>query len=101
MDDVSAISSSGCNVISSNNSISNYLGNTRKDYVKNGGTWYLYRTQHSNYGDYDTSSYNCIDITTLNSFPYMTPIYYMIGFCLCAFTLILFFKTIKGILYGN
>lgn len=98
-DDVSAIPSTGCSVLSSSDTISNYNNNTRKDFVYNGGTWYLYRTQTASYGSYDTSSYNCINVNNISSNAMFEPFFYFISFSLFAATLILFFKTIKGFLH--
>lgn len=97
-DDVSAIPVNGCNVITATGSISNYNGNTRKDFVFNGSKWYPYRTQYSTYGDYNISGYNCIDISTLNTNSAFEPIFYGLGFALCVLTVVVFFKTIKGFL---
>lgn len=99
-DDVSAIPSNGCNVLTSSDSISNYNGNTRKDFIQNGGKWYLYRTQTTNYGSYDTSNYSCIDVESINSYAVYQPFLYGLGFALFVFVLFFFIKTIKGLLYG-
>ena len=99
-DDVSSIPTSGCSVLSSTDTISNYNGNTRKDYVQNGGKWYLYRTQTSNYGDYDTSSYSCINVGDVNSYAVYEPFIYGLAFVLFVFVLAFVIKTIKGFLYG-
>lgn len=101
MDDVSAIPNTGCNVLTSSTTLSNYNGRTKLDYIANGGKWYKYRTQTSTYNDYDISSYTCIDVSKLNSYAYMTSIYYSIGFLLFIVTISMFFKTIKGVLYAN
>lgn len=98
-DDVSAISSGGCNVLSSSDTISNYNNNTRKDYVFNGGKWILYRTQYTSYGSYDTSNFNCIDVTSLNSNAIFEPFIYGLGFLVFLVAIILFYKTIKGFLH--
>lgn len=99
-DDVSAIPTTGCSVLTSDTSLSNYNGNVRKDFVFNGGKWYLYRTQTSNFNDYDVSSYNCIDVSSLYSYSVYTPFLYGVGFLLFFFVLMLVFKTIKGFLHG-
>lgn len=98
-DDVSQIPLTGCNVLSSSDTISNYSGNTRKDFVQNGGIWYLYRTQIASYGNYDTSNYNCIDVSNINSYSVFAPIFYALAFCLFLVTVFVFFKTIKGFLH--
>ena len=99
-DDVSAISNYGCNVLTGSNTLSNYNGNTRHDYIQNGGRWYLYRTQTSNIGNFDISSYNCIDISTLKSYAIYEPFVYGFGFVLFLLTLWVFFKTIKGFMHA-
>ena len=99
-DDTSAIPSSGCSVITSTSTISNYNQNTRKDYIFNGGKWYLDRTQTANFGNYDITGYNCIDVTDLNSYSVYTPFFYAIAFALFVIVLCFVFKTIKGFIYG-
>lgn len=99
-DDVSAIPSDGCSVLTSDTSLSNYNGRIRKDFVFNGGKWYLYRTQTSTYNDYDISSYNCIDVSSLYSYQIFTPFVYGVAFLLFAVVVVLFFKTIKGFIHG-
>lgn len=98
-DDVGQIPTTGCNVLTGSSYISNYNSNTKKDFVFNGSKWYLYRTQTSNYGNYDISSYNCIDVTKLNSNSVFEPFIYGIGFLLFLVAVILFYKTIKGFLH--
>lgn len=99
-DDVSSIPTSGCNVLTSTNTLSNYNGRTRKDFIFNGGKWYQYRFQTSAYNDYDVSSYTCIDVSELNSYAVYTPIIYGIAFFLFIASVALFFLTIKGFIYG-
>ena len=99
MDDVSDIPETGCTVLTSDRTVSNYNGNIRKDFVQNGGKWYLYRTQ-SSYNSYDISSYNCINPSVLDSYAYYKPIFYGIGFALFVFVLALVIKTVKGFLYA-
>lgn len=97
-DDVSAINSNWCNVISGEHSISSYSGNTRKDYVFNGGKWYLYRTQYSNYGNYDISMYECSNLSDLNSNAQYVPFFYGMAFCLFVFVVLMVKWSIGGIL---
>lgn len=99
-DDVSAIPTTGCTVVTGNTSLSNYIGRTRKDYIFIGGTWYLYRTSTSNYSDYDISGFNCIQPSDLNSYAVYTPIIYGVAFFLFICSVWLFFTTIKGFMYG-
>ena len=51
-DDVSAIPTTGCNVLNTNDTISNYSPDnyTRKTYIYRGGKWYLHRTESQTYG---------------------------------------------------
>lgn len=99
-DDVSAIPTTGCNVLSSAGAISNYNGRVRKDYVQNGGVWYHYRTQTSTYNDYDISGYNCISVESLNSYAIYEPFVYGLAFLLFIVAVVLVVKTVKGFLYG-
>lgn len=96
-DDVTAIPSTGCNVLTGNNSITNYTGNTRKDFVQNGGKWILYRTQ-STINQYDTSSYNCIDLSILHSNAAFEPFFYLVAFSLFVAVVLLFRWSVRGIL---
>lgn len=98
-DDISSIPNGGCNVLTGSSSLSNYNNNIRKDFIFSGSKWYLYRTQTANYGSYDISPYNCIDVTTLNSNAVFEPFIYGLGFCLFLVAVLLFFKTIKGFLH--
>ena len=98
-DDTSDIPSSGCSVLTGEHSISHYNGNKRKDFVQNGGKWYLYREQQANYGDYDISGYNCININDLNSYAIYQPFIYCLAVGLFIVSILLFFKTIKGLLH--
>lgn len=97
-DDVSAIPTTGCSVLSSSDTISNYNGNTRKDYVQVGGVWHLYRTQTTNYGSYDISSYSCINLDTINSYAIFQPFLYGLAFVLFLVVVVAFWKIIRGIL---
>lgn len=99
-DDVSIIPTTGCNVISDSDFISNYNGRIKKDYISVNGKWYLYRTSTSIYNDYDISPYNCIDVSTLNSNAVFVPFLYGLAFMLFAFVVVLFYKTIKGFIHG-
>lgn len=99
MEDFSAIPQSGCSVLTSSDTISNYNANIRKDFVLNGGKWYLYRTQTA-INNYDTSTYNCLNVTNLDSYAMYKPFLYGLGFLLAVCVIVLFFKTIKGFLHG-
>lgn len=96
-DDVSAIPSTGCSVITANSSITNYNGNVRKDFVQNGGKWILYRTQTSP-NQYDTSSFNCIDVSVLHSNAVFEPFLYLVGFVLFLTVILMFKWSIRGII---
>lgn len=99
-DDVSAIPSDGCSVLTSSDTLSNYNGRTRKDFVQNGGKWHLYRTQYSTHNDYDVSNYNCISVGSINSYAVYQPFLYAVAFGLFLVVLALVIKTVKGFLYG-
>ena len=99
-DDVSDIPANGCVVLTGERSLTHYNGNTRKDFVFNGGKWYLYRTQVASYGNYDISSYTCIDRSVLNTNAVYEPFIYLTAFILAVCVIALFFKTIKGFIYG-
>lgn len=98
-DDTSNIVTSGCSVLSSNDIIDNYTNNIHRKYVFNGGKWFLSQTTSRTY-DYDVSSYNCIDVTTLNSNAIFEPFIYGLGFALFVVSVVLVFKSIKGMFYA-
>ena len=98
-DDTSLIPSSGCNVLTGTGTLSNYSNNIKTDFVFNGGRWYQYRTQTSNFA-YDTSGFSCIDVSLLNSYEVYKPFLFGLAFLLFAFVLMLVFKTLKGFLHG-
>lgn len=98
-DDVSAIPTNGCSVLTGEKSLSNYIGNTRRDYIFNGGRWYAFRTQNS-IQNYDVSAYNCVDIYSLSTNAIYEPFLYLTAFIVFIFSIYMFFKTIKGFLYG-
>lgn len=96
-DDVSSIPNTGCSVITGNNSITNYTGNTRKDFVQNGGKWYLYRTQ-TTINSYDVSSYNCITVSDLHTNAVYEPFFYLVAFALFITVVLLFRWSVRGII---
>lgn len=100
-DDVSAIPSGGCSVLTSGTTLSWYSGNTRKDFSVNGGKWVLYRTSTTNYASYDISGYNCIDVSTLKSNAQFEPIYYGLAFGLFIFVLVLLKWVFGGFFHVN
>lgn len=83
-DDTSAIPRTGCNVLSSNNVVTNYTSNTRRQYTFNGGKWILYQTTTTT-GGYSTAGLNCIDVSTLNTNAQFEPLFLM-----CALGLLVF-----------
>lgn len=99
-DDVSQIPTTGCSVLSSSDTLTNYTGNVRKDFTFSGGKWILYRTQTNNYSNYDVSGYNCIVIGDLKTYAIYEPFIYICAFGLFVFVIALFFKSVKGFLYG-
>lgn len=96
-DDVSAIPTTGCSVITGNAALTNYTGNTRKDFIQNGGKWYLYRTQTS-INNYDVSSYNCINVSDLHSNAVFEPLLYLVAFVLFISVVLLFRWSVRGII---
>lgn len=94
-DDVSAIPTTGCNVVSNSTTIYNYNSNTRKTYVQIGGKWFY--TQSSTYSSIPTG-YQCIDISTINSKAEFYPIFIFFAFCLAVFVWIFVWKLIKPML---
>ena len=96
-DDISAIPSTGCSVLTGNSTISNYTNNTRKDFIQNGGKWYLYRTQTS-INNYDVSSYNCLDLSNLHSNAVFEPLFYLVAFGLFIAAILLFRWSVRGII---
>lgn len=96
-DDTSSIPSTGCSVITGNATITNYTGNTRKDFVQNGGKWYLYRTQ-TTINNYDVSNYNCITVSDLHSNAVFEPLLYLVAFVLFISVVLLFRWSVRGII---
>lgn len=100
-DDVTDIPSSGCSVLTSGTTLQWYSGNTRKDYSLNGGRWILYRTSTINYGSYDITGFNCLDVSTLNSNAAFEPIFYGLAFGLFIFVLVLLKWVFGGFFHVN
>lgn len=103
-DDVSAIVTNGCSVLTNDYTIQNYSPDhyTRRTYILHSGRWYLQRTETRNYV-FDTTGYNCLtaaDVSNLNSYSYLEPIFNFISFSLVAIVIYLFFKLIRGFLYA-
>lgn len=96
-DDVSSINPTWCNVLTSSDTLVSYRNNRRIDYALNGGRWIKWRDQTSTY-NYDTSNYECLDITTLKSNAQFEPIFYAIAFMLFLTVVLLFRWSVRGIL---
>lgn len=94
-DDVSAIPTSGCNVLNSPTTLYNYSNNSRKTFVQVGGKW-IYTSQ-SSYSSLP-SGYQCIDINDLNSRAEFYPLFIFIAFILSVFVWVVVWKLIKPIL---
>lgn len=100
-DDVSEIiSNASCYVINNQNSIYAYRNNTRSNYTQIGGRWL--KTSEQNYTNIPTNTvcYSYNDIKELNSFAVYEPILNFISFCLVFLVIYLFFRLIRGFLYG-
>lgn len=94
-DDVSAIPSSGCNVLSSNQLIYNYNNGVRQTFINVGGKWI--KSAETTYS-YSPSGYECIDVGDLSSSADLYPIYIVIAFILAVFVWWLVWRLIKPIL---
>lgn len=94
-DDVSAIPTTGCNVLSSPTTLYNYSSSTRRTYIQVGGKW-IYTSQSS----YSTvpSGAQCIDIDVLSSRSEFYPIFIFIAFILAIFVWFVVWKLIRPIL---
>lgn len=96
-DDASDIVSTGCSVLSSPGVITNYTSNIRRQYIFNGGKWYLYTTSRTT-NPYDTSGYNCLNVNTLNSNAQFEPLYLMCGLGLLIFLIVLCKYVLGGVI---
>lgn len=97
-DDVSAIPVNGCNVLADYGVVVNYNGSVKKEFINNGGKWYLFKTESSVYGDYNIAPYNCINVSDLNTNAVFEPFLYFISFCL-VICVILLLKWVWGGLF--
>lgn len=97
-DDVSQVSSGAgwCNVLTSERSIIGYNGRNRRQYVFNGGKWYLWSSNTAT-SNYDTSNYTCLDVSQLNSYAVYEPFMMALPALLVLFSLVLVFWAIKGV----
>lgn len=91
-DDVSAIPTTGCNVVTNSTTIYNYSSNTRKTYVQIGGKWFY--TQSTNYSSMPTG-YQCVDVSSLNSKAEFYPIFVFLAFCLAIFVWLFVWRLIR------
>lgn len=99
-DDVSAIPTTGCNVLNSQNTIYNYNNGVRSSYVQIGGRWI--KNGETTYS-YNPSGLVCITndtLTSINSNAAYVPFYYMTAFILFSVSVLIFIKSIRGIFYG-
>lgn len=103
-DDVSAIPTTGCNIISSPDHIRNYTADryTYSDYYLMGDTW-VKADQYTSSRQYDISTYQCINPQDLHSqYSYMYPIYETINFVLVGALFVFFFWLIfKPLIWGS
>lgn len=94
-DDVSAIPTTGCNVLNSQSSIYNYYNGIRQTFVQVGGKWI--KNGETTYS-YNPSGFVCIDVTSLNSNAAFEPIFYTIAFMLFIAAILLFRWSVRGII---
>lgn len=94
-DDVSAIPTTGCNVLNSQSIIYNYYNGVRQTFVQVGGKWI--KNSETTY-TYNPGGLVCIDISTLNSNAAFEPIFYAIAFMLFITVIVIFRWSIRGIL---
>ena len=81
-DDVSAIPTTGCNVLSSATVLDNYYNGVRKRYIQIGGKWFF--SSQTSY-NIQPDSASCINLSELSSNSEMLPLYYLIAFILAFF----------------
>lgn len=94
------INNASCYVINNSSSIYAYRNNIRSNYTQIGGKWF--KTSEQTYTNLPTNSvcYSYTDITGIKSFAVYEPILSFISFCLVGLVIYLFFKLIRGFLYG-
>lgn len=97
-DDVTQINtgSGWCNVLTSPDTIIGYNGRNRRQYVFNGGKWYLWSSNTAT-NNYDISNYTCIDVSQLNSYALYEPFMMAIPAVMVLVSLMLVFWAIKGV----
>lgn len=86
------IQNASCYTINNSTSIYAYRNNTRYSYSQISGKWYL--SSQATYTSIPTSSY-CYtfnDLSSINSYSYMFPVYAFIAFCLAVFVFIFAYK---------
>lgn len=100
-DDVSEVITNGsCYTINNSSTIYAYRNNIRYSYSQIGGKWF--ETSQQNYTNLPVNNvcYTYSDIAGLHSFAVYEPFLYLTAFILAFCAVALFFKTIKGFLYG-
>lgn len=93
-DDVSAIPTSGCNILSNATTVNNYSNGVRRTYYQLGGKW-VFASQQEYYNL--PNNYVCVDVSVFNSNAAFEPIFVGIAFCLVVFVYLLWFNIFKRI----
>lgn len=93
-DDVSAIPTTGCNVLTGEKALTNYNQNVRKDFVFTGGRWILTRTSTA-VNPYNITGYECIDVSTLSTNAQMVPVYFIGGVAAAIFVFALLYRLVR------
>lgn len=94
-DDVSAIPSTGCNVLNNQTTLYNYYNGVRSSFVQVGGRWF--KNGESTYS-YNPNGLVCIDVSQLKSNAAFEPIFYSIAFMLFLTVILLFRWSVRGII---
>lgn len=79
------ITNASCYTINNQTTIYAYRNNTRYSYSQVGGKWYETATNTYTSIPVNSTCYSYANISTLSSYSYMLPIYYMIAFMLAVF----------------
>lgn len=96
-DDVSAIPTTGCNVLSNSETLYNYSNNVRRTYRQVGGKWIF--TEQTTYTQVP-NQYQCISLNDLHSNAVFEPMLYFISFVLFIVCVYLFFYCIRKLVYA-
>lgn len=91
-DDTSAIDSNACNVLSRSDTLYSYSQGVRRTFVENGGKWYY---QGSTPYSVVPDSASCIDVSELNTYAFMWPVYYAIAGIMVFISVWMFFGLIR------